>query len=821
MSSISSLPPVRGRQKKRRRKRPQGANQNDLFSSFVLNRDPECSKYLPYNEVVYPKLFNRPREAEAKSPSQASAQLDEMWMVGFLEETQRTQQAIMLKELKSYIQLPGSTVLPGCDATLKRISSLRRSESDSDAHSSLTEMEHAKLHTLERRLQLESKGLTDFGEHRREGVRAIQQASKKLQKVLRGDRPPQPKASVRSLDIEAIFERNRIEREAAVTLQRAYLFHYRRRKFREMIYLIQKIVRIQALARGMIARRFVAEWFARRSVMILGWQTVIRGFLARVHWRDEKERQRKTAIRIQAFARGYLGRCKAQLKRVNIAALRIQCLWRGCVERVRIDRLWLDKQVTLMQLTARKVVAMRLVNKRRQQYTRAVSAIQRCVRGWIARNAKDRLMWSMEHERRVMFLWVLASEEDSTKERISTMKRRVQRLGLREKLADLLEKEKLEHESVSQHLSAAKELELQKTMLSPRALQQGWKEELETNLMQHREWITEAKFKAVFDTGFRARQLEEEIERRSGVMQDMLDQATRLSRWREEELLSIWEREARHRFNKKYIHDKQLVADVKREWRCKLYSKDGKPMRRQSITGLDEVRSEVFTGGAVDLFAGINDASEVYCQGVMGRQVSDGQRDQHKQLMATIAKIQLQTHRNQVAQFEARMAPIQSILTKAHNASSGLMPASQPEPEPEPEPGYAAADAATDTAAVEQPRAVVLCRKKPASSAAPASPKKEGNLSGFVELYGAATSLPDGPPQAPGASGCLVKFDETAEDRMLARIRQRRMLAAQREGRSLKRSKPFGRVPWSLLDELEGEKVKLAQALEAAGERHL
>lgn len=48
-------------------------------------------------------------------------------------------------------------------------------------------------------------------------------------------------------------------------------------------------------------------------------------------------------------------------------------------------------------------------------------------------------------------------------------------------------------------------------MLSPRALQQGWKEELDSNIGQHRDWITKRKLEAVFGASLSARQLEEEV----------------------------------------------------------------------------------------------------------------------------------------------------------------------------------------------------------------------------------------------------------------------------------------------------------------------
>ena len=34
----------------------------ELFSHYVLNKDPEASKYMPYDEVAYPSLVRKARD---------------------------------------------------------------------------------------------------------------------------------------------------------------------------------------------------------------------------------------------------------------------------------------------------------------------------------------------------------------------------------------------------------------------------------------------------------------------------------------------------------------------------------------------------------------------------------------------------------------------------------------------------------------------------------------------------------------------------------------------------------------------------------------
>jgi phage-related minor tail protein len=49
----------------------------DYFSGFVLNKDPGCSKYMPFNEVFFPKLFTNSENAHDPHS------LDLVWMLGF------------------------------------------------------------------------------------------------------------------------------------------------------------------------------------------------------------------------------------------------------------------------------------------------------------------------------------------------------------------------------------------------------------------------------------------------------------------------------------------------------------------------------------------------------------------------------------------------------------------------------------------------------------------------------------------------------------------------------------------------------------------
>ena len=516
----------RPKQKPQRRPQKRTEAENDLFTSFTLNRDPQNSKYLPYDEVVYPKLFNRPKEARRRQPPLpktslpdaarartgkvaaaleaittrkpdveedkgalamvAAAELDSMWVVGFVEDARRNQKDMLLRDLRDFVRLPGSTVLPGSHAALATINlmgkptSFNSSSSDSKARAvsadrqpgedngstdhaasgvgeghkpgagkkALTDLECLRLRELEKRLSQQSLGVKDEDVRHNAGVRAYGAANRKLRKILRGARPPAMGPAIKSEGLESVFRRNREERAAASRIQRLYKHYYRRKRFMQMILQLQGVVKIQALARGVIARRFVAEWYARRSVMVLAWQNIIRRMLSNIQWGRRLALEQRAAARIQAAERGRAGRRKSHSVKINLAVLRIQCLWRGSVDRARVDRLWLGALATRIQGLARVMVAKRVVGRTRRICNAAARSIQRSFRGTVARKALLGLIWARSMALRLDFLRVLAAEEEWERENMEITQRRSRRMMLEEKLADAVKTEAEAHAAV-------------------------------------------------------------------------------------------------------------------------------------------------------------------------------------------------------------------------------------------------------------------------------------------------------------------------------------------------------------------------------------
>lgn len=60
--------------------------ENHYFTGFVLNKDPSCSRYMPFDEVFFPKLFNK---ATKRAPPET---INGLWMLGFEDHVYRSLQ---------------------------------------------------------------------------------------------------------------------------------------------------------------------------------------------------------------------------------------------------------------------------------------------------------------------------------------------------------------------------------------------------------------------------------------------------------------------------------------------------------------------------------------------------------------------------------------------------------------------------------------------------------------------------------------------------------------------------------------------------------
>jgi ribosomal protein L39E len=536
--------------------------QMSMFTSHVLNTDPELAKFMPFNEVVYPKLFKE-QEEEVDS----TAVLDKMWVAGFIDRAQRDEKyefyraANKKQEVPSFascsISLGGSSTTSGSsdiskvssikfDAAkdpLKEIPALPRKTSlerikgvpsiaSEDSTSVFSVDDQYRLKQLEDSL----KEYEDSKKKKRKkklvgGIAAYAASNKEIAKSIR---PPKKfPAAFSSFEVENIFERERIEMAAARKIERAYIHSVVIHKLRRVFLCMSMAVKIQRFIRGVITRRRVAQWFQVRNNLIVQYQCRVRKWRSnRIH-RPIIAFEQECATKIQKIVLGKLARVRCREIKRNIAAKVIQTTWRGVCGRVRSDRKWLNRTTIPIQTIARKMVAkLRFKDVKAELYEAAIS-IQRCYRSYAAMRRLASTLHAREDVYREYTQAMLTAEEEWAEDTLLKLKHRLEKKQLKEKLEIVARDYQRTLEDIHFKENDFIEINRQKDILSARAIQQGWLKELTGNIAQLRKDITKMKLNCIFKKTHFLCALEEQFEAKVFEMEEVARFRDRISDTRE------------------------------------------------------------------------------------------------------------------------------------------------------------------------------------------------------------------------------------------------------------------------------------------------
>lgn len=85
------------------------------------------------------------------------------------------------------------------------------------------------------------------------------------------------------------------------------------------------------------------------------------------------------------------------------------------------------------------------------------------------------------------------------------------------------------------------DMQTQRLRVSPRAIEQGWVEEMEEKMQRQRAAITALKLETIFTLGLELKQKETQLLEYQRRIRELEEKRARFAIWREEEFLDYWE----------------------------------------------------------------------------------------------------------------------------------------------------------------------------------------------------------------------------------------------------------------------------------------
>lgn len=475
-------------------------------------------------------------------------------------------------------------------------------------------------------------------------------------------------ASFYSVDLDRIFDKERQEHEAAIVIQKWWKKFSRLVPWLYAVKCMTAAARIQRLVRGAIVRKWVAKWYNSRNKVITKVQANIRRMLSNIKTKPRLALEQVKAVEIQRIIRGKIGRLKWLRKRWNIAALHIQALWRGVVARSLCDKLWLDKVVVPIQQMARKRVAGRFVKQVRKELNEAVLVIQKKVRSRISCKRLTNKLINRENEYRLDSITMTTTEEEYFGEKIAKMVSRLLRkdykakaeewdLAYQQGLADVYN---LENDVV--------EMYRQREILSPRAIVQGYYQELNKNCIELRDRATEMKKDVIFHKLLHHLNADAQFEHQIKAVEEVAAVRERLNIFRNDENAERLERSQQRDLFERTLNKRQAIAAERRRWTVQFCTRNGKPDKKRrpgrpwdpSIVAGPE--KQVYSGTHADIFAEMN-----------AKDLKPGETGSVDQ---TINRLTLQTYLEEVNAYEQILLPITTVLQNSFGGRTGSV---QPE----------------------------------------------------------------------------------------------------------------------------------------------
>eukprot|EP00601_Ochromonadales_sp_CCMP2298_P028273 CAMPEP_0173332308 /NCGR_PEP_ID=MMETSP1144-20121109/4289_1 /TAXON_ID=483371 /ORGANISM="non described non described, Strain CCMP2298" /LENGTH=569 /DNA_ID=CAMNT_0014277195 /DNA_START=142 /DNA_END=1848 /DNA_ORIENTATION=+ len=462
-------------------------------------------------------------------------------------------------------------------------------------------------------------------------------------------------------DLEKYFEVQRMEHEAARSIQRIWRSSRVLLPWRYAVMCTKMAQRIQKIARGMLVRKWVAEWFFTRNNIVITWQAHARRYVSNKHLRPELEIDFVMTTKIQCLVRCRQARRKCDRILDDMAATRIQTLWRGCVGRLSTDKMWLNLQVIPLQNWYRKRLAQRRFASFKTDYFGAALVIQKKFRNWYSRKLLANALFAREMDYRYSNIRMLTGEEEMAQEYLSKAMERLVKGKLKEAAEEALKRLIAGENEVYKQENDLTEFKLQAEVLSSRARKQGFDLELAKNIADTRVLLTNLKIKVLFDLAPAVFQADEVL----------VDQVRDVEEWAALRNKVNLERndqydERRHLNYKRDLvarHDAKriAIAEEKRRWGVRFFTSDGKPDKKRRpgrpwdasiFAGANKM---TYTGGTVNLMAHIE----------AGKRQKAGQKGGTvESVEATLGQVGLQTYLEEINLYERLMEPISKIMQK-------------------------------------------------------------------------------------------------------------------------------------------------------------
>jgi acyl-CoA-binding protein len=263
-------------------------------------------------------------------------------------------------------------------------------------------------------------------------------------------------------------------------------------------------------------------------------QSCIKRFLNNTKQKIQMKNLNKNATKIQKFLKKCRHRLNTVAKKVLLAGIVIQKFWRGYMARKYVKALILYNNAVIIQTVCRKYAAKIYVSKLRIQMNKAARIIQSAYLYWYSRQKLAIQLFEREERYRDYVILYLTVDEVRIYEKLTKVALRMIKSQIREEYRDMYQSYEMESTMIENKMKEYEELICQRDALSPLAIHQGWKVEIDANVENARAELTDMKKRLIFDAAANLQSKSWQLDKSSKELIALVETRERLKNWKAE-----------------------------------------------------------------------------------------------------------------------------------------------------------------------------------------------------------------------------------------------------------------------------------------------
>eukprot|EP00970_Alexandrium_tamarense_P013701 scaffold3626_cov189-Alexandrium_tamarense.AAC.2 len=510
-----------------------------------------------------------------------------LWLQQFLSFEQERNQAIARSDLELFRDLPLSIVHPHVSKHLSTHLSKQPKIKGNKSPKALNSISNYEKQRISKLIKvLNQKGKAEVQADKRPSLTPYIEANTKISRVLNRMKLKTNAEDMQSSQLNNFYNIVAKETTAAIVIQ-----SQRRRvlaiKCAQLVALQTKIaIKIQSLVRGLFARRLLNSLKEEKRRARLIREKCVRVYIARWSRKRQVRLEQESAVLCQSTIRVYFAKCILNQKRLQYSWGINQLRWRAISTRLA----WMDLRMNFYARQIQCIVRRKLAQKRVLSlvilFNRAAVDIQRIWRQFAAQKQKKRIIYELMVETQCNKIRIIVSEERYWKQEVENLAKPIkvqhrQGLEVQKKELETACRERIEQINALE-IHFRDQLEMQQ-QITPRAIEGGWEEQIEINLKDTCDRITETKLDLMFTIQPKRNAVITQLATIISTEEDARRSLEHWRAWHQVEQNRLWDLQRQHDREVEEIEMKHAIVDEQMRWALKHYMPSGKPDKRRTL----------------------------------------------------------------------------------------------------------------------------------------------------------------------------------------------------------------------------------------------